>query len=347
MLCILSFGLLISVALAIIVELDKNNFDNIVDGNENVLVEFYAPWCGHCKHFAPEYEIVGENFNTDDSVIIAKVNADKEKGLASRFGISGFPTLKLFLKGSTNVEEFHGSRSAASITSWIRQMTGQNTRRNKPASSVTYLTSDNFASVVYNPNYYVMVEFFAPWCGHCKNLAPKYERVAKAFEGEENVIIAAIDATKYRQLADSYDVTGYPTLKFFRAGANKQAEAYLQPRTEQDLINFLNERSGTFRTIDGDLDQNVGRLLTLDHVIQKGVTEDSYAELQEVVTGFEGENTRHAEIYLKIASKVAELGRSYVDNELNRINGLIANKALPSSIKTQLMIKRNILMAFL
>jgi len=61
--------------------------------------------CGHCKALAPTYEKLGEAFAKSDDVIIAKVDADADKTLGSRFGVSGFPTLKYFSKGSTSAEE--------------------------------------------------------------------------------------------------------------------------------------------------------------------------------------------------------------------------------------------------
>ena len=61
--------------------------------------------CGHCKALAPTYEQLGEAFATSDDVVIAKVDADSDKTLSSRFGVSGFPTLKYFPKGSTSAEE--------------------------------------------------------------------------------------------------------------------------------------------------------------------------------------------------------------------------------------------------
>ena len=57
-----------------------------------------------------------------------------------------------------------------------------------------------------------IIEFFAPWCGHCKALAPEYEKAAKALEGIVN--IAAVDADAHRDLGGQYGVQGFPTIKF-------------------------------------------------------------------------------------------------------------------------------------
>merc|ERR1711916_408316 len=63
----------------------------VVDGSKNVFVEFYAPWCGHCKRLTPEYEIVGDAFARTPEVVVAKVDADAHRSLGSRFGVTGFP----------------------------------------------------------------------------------------------------------------------------------------------------------------------------------------------------------------------------------------------------------------
>ena len=65
-------------------------------------VEFYAPWCGHCKHLIPVYEKLAAAYQNEKEVVIAKIDADNaaHKELASKYGVSGFPTLKWFPKGS-------------------------------------------------------------------------------------------------------------------------------------------------------------------------------------------------------------------------------------------------------
>lgn len=61
--------------------------------------------CGHCKRLAPAYEEVGTAFENSDNILVAKVDADAERTLGSRFGVRGYPTLKYFPQGSTEPEE--------------------------------------------------------------------------------------------------------------------------------------------------------------------------------------------------------------------------------------------------
>ena len=75
------------------VELTKDNFEKVVTGSDTVIVDFWAPWCGPCKGFAPVFEQASE---THADVVFAKVNTDEEQELAAAFNIRSIPTLMLF-----------------------------------------------------------------------------------------------------------------------------------------------------------------------------------------------------------------------------------------------------------
>jgi len=75
------------------VELTKENFDSVVNDNPMVIVDFWAPWCGPCRGFAPIYENASQSH---PDVVFAKVNTDQEQELAGSFNIRSIPTLMLF-----------------------------------------------------------------------------------------------------------------------------------------------------------------------------------------------------------------------------------------------------------
>ena len=85
------------------------NFGEIVTGNDFVAVEFYANWCGHCKKLAPEWEKAAKLLRKNDPPIaLVKVEATEEgnKELASKYGVQGFPTIKVMRFGTSCVDLF-------------------------------------------------------------------------------------------------------------------------------------------------------------------------------------------------------------------------------------------------
>ena len=109
---------------------------------------------------------------------------------------------------------------------------------------VYVLVGKNFDEIVLNEDRDVFVEFYAPWCGHCKTLAPQYEEVAKAFSSvpQDKLIIAKIDATENDTPNAGVEVQGFPTLYFYPAG-KKAPIAYEGDRTAADMIAFVKKHA--------------------------------------------------------------------------------------------------------
>ncbi|XP_062184409.1 protein disulfide isomerase-like 5-2 [Phragmites australis] len=94
-----------------VIELDESNFEAALGAIDFLFVDFYAPWCGHCKSLAPELDEAAPVLaGLSEPIIVAKVNADKYRKLGSKYGVDGFPTLMLFIHGVPI--EYTGSRKS-------------------------------------------------------------------------------------------------------------------------------------------------------------------------------------------------------------------------------------------
>ena len=150
-----------------VIDLIPDNFDKVVlQSGKPALVEFFAPWCGHCKNLAPVYEELASSFQfAEDRVSIAKVDADDHKNLGKRFGVGGFPTLKWFDGKSDRPEDYNGGRDLESLSKFVSDKTGIKPKMKKVAPSAVHMLWDKTFKEEIGGQKDVLVAFTAPWCG--------------------------------------------------------------------------------------------------------------------------------------------------------------------------------------
>ncbi|MBA0823996.1 hypothetical protein Goarm_020687 [Gossypium armourianum] len=102
---------------------------------------------------------------------------------------------------------------------------------------VKVVVADTLQDMVFKSGKNVLLEFYAPWCGHCKKLAPILDEVAVHYEKDADVLIAKLDATSNDILDENFDVRGYPTV-YFRS-ANGNITLYEGDRTKEDIVDFI------------------------------------------------------------------------------------------------------------
>ena len=128
--------------------LGDNNLEDALKEFEFILVEFYAPWCGHCKKLAPEYAKAAQALKKEGSVArLAKVDATVEKKSGEKYGVKGFPTLKFFIKGEPIAYE--GGRTEKDIVSWIKKKTLPSTSEAATSEDLAKAIKDNEVLVVF------------------------------------------------------------------------------------------------------------------------------------------------------------------------------------------------------
>nr|AMM62654.1 conotoxin-specific protein disulfide isomerase (cspdi) [Conus geographus] len=161
--------------------LKKKNFDNFIKENEFVLVEFYAPWCGHCKKLAPMYsEAAGKLMDEGSNIKLAKVDATVETDLAGKFEVKGFPTIKFFIDGES--VDYTGGRQTSDIINWLKKKTGPPAKDVKTSEEAkTFIDSDEV----------IVMGFFKDQEGKdaaaFKKTASKIEDVAFGITSEDSV----------------------------------------------------------------------------------------------------------------------------------------------------------------
>ena len=236
---------------------DEKTFNTEVMKHAGIaLVEFYAPWCGHCKSLAPEWEKAATLLK--GIVKVVAVDATAAESLAQKYQIQGFPTIKVFGNNKKSPTDFQGQRTSdaivseamKSVNSLVKERKGgkqsgsskssgssggsKGSNKGGSKSAVVELTDVNFQALVMESQDHWLVEFFAPWCGHCKNLAPEWESAATQLKGQ--VKLGAVDATVHTSLAQKYGVKGYPTIKMFPAGKKGKAKDYNGPREAAGIV---------------------------------------------------------------------------------------------------------------
>lgn len=116
---------------------------------------------------------------------------------------------------------------------------------------VKVLVGKSFDDLVINSNKDVLVEFYAPWCGHCKQLAPIYDAVAKKLSHNHNIVIAKIDSTANE--VPGVNIRGFPTIKFYQNGKKSTPLDFEGDRTEEGILKYLKEKT-TFPWVEKNED---------------------------------------------------------------------------------------------
>ena len=197
--------------------LTEDNFDILVLSKSIMLVEFYAPWCVHCKHLEAQIARTATLLKERQPAIpVGKVDATVNPELAKRYGVTGFPTIFLFQKGKYS--EYTGSRTSEALVDFVLENADPKFKRlTHDVVTLTNATLDDFAS-----KQEVMLLFFSsPSCVQCDQLSPEYERAARHLNKLPTPVrLAKVDVKRAQDddLVTRYNVTRFPTLIILRRG---------------------------------------------------------------------------------------------------------------------------------
>lgn len=234
------------------------------------LVEHFSPYCSHCKAFEPTWTALVSNHTAGAS--LAQVDCIVNGGTASLFffalhtdmiedlcnknGIKAYPTINLYKDGKF-VETYSQSRDLDKLQAYVDLHAVKRTIQEpvtpaklaaKPVpeppsrpvnvpGQVEKLSETTFKQFTSQPEP-ILVKFFAPWCGHCKKLAPIYAKLAGHLKGR--VQIAEVDCDRYPKVCKAQDIRGYPTLKWY-SGSGSEGVEYTGKRTGDAMRAFINK----------------------------------------------------------------------------------------------------------
>lgn len=222
-----------------VISLDETTFHQMVrskDADKIWVVDFFAPWCGPCRQLSPEWRKLAKMMRKgSQNVFVAQVDCQTHSGLCQREGVSSYPSIRLYpIGGYSTYYMYNGwHRDAGSLRSWVYDFM---------PSKVEALTWNNFGFRVLDSTEPWIVDFYAPWCGHCQVFKPEFERVAESLEGQARA--GKVDCDQNRQLCQQAGVNAYPTLRFYQgsAGSGKRQHPYgwdIQSQNAEEIVSFI------------------------------------------------------------------------------------------------------------
>ncbi|KAF5387700.1 hypothetical protein D9615_000009 [Tricholomella constricta] len=271
-------------------------------------IEYFSPYCSHCREFEPTWKkLVEETEHTTPSVKLAQVDCAVHGGtsspvstialvaaylspidLCAEKGVKAYPTMRMYRNGQ-DLEKYTGHRTLPDLHAFIKRHVDAVAPPPPKKSEippvningeVLQLTDSTFAAnLAKGP---MFVKFFAPWCGHCKKLAPVWRQLATHMKGKLNV--AEVDCEEHGALCKANDVTGYPTLVYITKGglksdynggrkleqlkafADKASSAGFQPIKTEELDTLVKDNEVLYLLVhsaaDTDILQTVQRAAT-------------------------------------------------------------------------------------
>jgi|JI9StandDraft_2_1071091.scaffolds.fasta_scaffold96281_1 protein disulfide-isomerase A1 len=319
--------------------LTDENFDETIAANQYILVEFYAPWCGHCKKLTPEYAGAASVLKAD-GIPLAKLDATVHKAAAEKFKIQGFPTLKFFVNGKDS--EYNGGRTKGDIITWMKKKTGPASSELKTVADVenfqktadavvVLLGSEGLAQYTDLTRAYDDLSF-----GHCSS-----QECLSHYNAEDGTVVVFKNFDEKRNdLPKGYNVT---TFKEFVEGKTKpvimkfdeKAAQYIFGKSAPGLFLYYDRNSENASALEAILAEVAPQLTGTIQVIKTGITEGLETRLAEYigVTAADLPSVRIADTRTDL-KKYNMPGAISAENILKFVNDW-KNKKLSASLKTE------------
>ena len=180
----------------LITPLSEGLWERRVGASDDVwLVEFYAPWCGHCQQMAPMYKSLAESLEFDAGVEVGSVNCVTQARICNEwFGIRAYPTILALNDKHGTRQEYQGSLDAVSIAKWLRSVAKEWRWLFAQASLVHISSKQGFEeSVIGSQDFVIAVFMDGLDCSSCKTAKTNAMRLSASLAGYRGVQVALID----------------------------------------------------------------------------------------------------------------------------------------------------------
>lgn len=210
--------------------LDMKNFYQTVRTKPH-LVNFYAPWCGHCQEMVPKFKRTAVLMT--GIVSLGAVNCEKHQALCGQQQVRSYPTLRFYHpveRGQEQeVEVFEGGHDPEDIYSWVQQSL---------SNELVQLNRDNFHQLVKSSDDLWLVDFSAgAWCGPCQALKPHVRRTANSMKGI--VRVGIVNCDQDRDFCNEFNGQYYPQLRLFKADKTPDEGQLLEAEQHNPAVGML------------------------------------------------------------------------------------------------------------
>lgn len=207
---------------------------------------------GPFDSFKNVYSAAAEEFK-DKEIKFLIGDIDASQGAFQYFGLKAEQAPLILIQDSESKKFLKDNIEADQIVSWLKEyFDGKLSpfKKSEPIPEVNnepvkVVVADSIHDVVFKSGKNVLIEFYAPWCGHCKKLAPILEEAATTLQSDEEVVIAKMDATE-NDVPSEFEVQGYPTMYFVTPSG--KVTSYDAGRTADEIVDFIKKNKETSGT---------------------------------------------------------------------------------------------------